>query len=110
MNRKAYSPYVAGNLSINKRLNEEAGFSIRGLAGPCVVVGTNFAPGTSAADIQSAMEVVGGAMQSCRIVTSSPTVIAEMVFLDKSGADRVISTFNNKKVGQGAWFENEALM
>lgn len=83
-------------------------FSIRGLAGPYVVVGTNFAPGTSGADIQSAMEAVGGAMQSCRIISSAPTVIAEMVFLDKSFADLVISTFNNKKVSQDAWSDDVA--
>lgn len=71
---------------------------IRGLAGPYVVVGSNFAPGTTAADIQSAMEPVGGEVQSCKIVASSPTVIAEMTFTDKGGAENVIATFNNQKV------------
>ena len=61
---------------------------------------SNFAPGTTRADIQSAMEPVGGEMQSCRIVTSSPTVIAEMVFTSKTGADNVVATFNNQKVGR----------
>ena len=74
------------------------GMSIRGLAGPYVVVGSNFAPGTTSADIESAMLPLGGNMQSCRIMTSSPTVIAEMVFLDKGGAENVIATFNNQKV------------
>ncbi len=74
------------------------GISIRGLAGPCVVVGSNFAPGTTAADIESAMMPVGGEMTSCRVITSSPTVIAEMVFVDKMGAENVIATFNNEKV------------
>lgn len=74
------------------------GMSIRGLAGPYVVMGTNFAPGTTSADIESAMVPLGGDMQSCRIVVSSPTVIAEMVFLDKGGAEKVIATFNNQKV------------
>lgn len=73
--------------------------TIRGLAGPYVVVGSNFAPGTTAADIQSAMEPIGGEVQSCRIVASSPTVIAEMIFTDKGGAENVIATFNNQKVG-----------
>ena len=72
--------------------------SIRGTAGPYVVVGSNFAPGTTAADIESAMIPSGGEMQSCRIMSASPTVIAEMVFTEKHNAESVISTFNNKKV------------
>ena len=80
-----------------KALSEE--ISIRGTAGPYTVIGSNFAPGTTAADIESAMIPSGGEMQSCRILTSTPTVIAEMVFSEKSNAESVISTFNNKKVG-----------
>ncbi len=72
--------------------------NIRGTAGPYVVMGSNFAPGTTAADIESAMVPTGGEMQSCRIITASPTVIAEMVFTEKYSAESVISTFNNKKV------------
>ena len=75
-----------------------SGISIRGLAGPYVVVGSNFAPGTTAADIESAMTPIGGEMTSCRVITTAPTVIAEMVFTDKSGAENVIATFNNEKV------------
>ena len=44
------------------------------------------------------MVPLGGDMQSCRIITPSPTVIAEMVFLDKAGAEKVVATFNNQKV------------
>ncbi|MCJ1390500.1 hypothetical protein MMC18_003360 [Xylographa bjoerkii] len=73
------------------------GITIRGLAGPYAVQASNFAPGTTAADIESAMVPIGGEMQSCRIIKSAPTVIAEMVFLDKAGADSVIATFNNQK-------------
>ncbi|MCJ1281300.1 hypothetical protein MMC26_000618 [Xylographa opegraphella] len=73
------------------------GITIRGLAGPYTVQASNFAPGTTAADIESAMVPIGGEMQSCRIIKPAPTVIAEMVFLDKAGADNVISTFNNQK-------------
>lgn len=72
--------------------------SIRGTAGPYVVIGSNFAPGTTAADIESAMIPSGGEMQSCRIMSATPTVIAEMVFIEKQNAESVISTFNNKKV------------
>lgn len=72
--------------------------SIRGLAGPCVVVGSNFAPGTTAADIESAMVPSGGEMQSCKIVAYSPILVAEMVFAERANAEHVIATFNNKKV------------
>ena len=63
-----------------------------------MVIGSNFAPGTTAADIESAMIPSGGEMQSCRIISSAPTVMAEMVFAEKHNAESVISTFNNKKV------------
>ena len=72
--------------------------SIRGKAGPYVVIGSNFAPGTTAADIESVMLPVGGEMQSCRIITATPTVMAEMVFLDTRNAEAVIGMFNNQKV------------
>ena len=82
----------------SRSLGEE--ISIRGTAGPYVVIGSNFAPGTTAADIESAMVPSGGEMQSCRIISSAPTVMAEMVFAEKQNAESVISTFNNKKVFQ----------
>ena len=72
--------------------------NIRGSAGPYVVIGSNFAPGTTAADIESAMVPEGGQIERCRIISATPTVMAEMVFKDKDDADYVISTFNNKKV------------
>jgi hypothetical protein len=62
------------------------------------VVASNFAPGTTGADIQSALEPIGGEMQSCRIITATPTVIAEMIFTDKAGAEMVVNTFNNQMV------------
>ncbi|KAK4493997.1 hypothetical protein PRZ48_015183 [Zasmidium cellare] len=74
------------------------GVSIRGAAaGPHVVIASNFAPGTTAADIESVMLDVGGQMTECRLVATTPTVMAEMTFVEKSGAETVINTFNNKK-------------
>jgi hypothetical protein len=58
----------------------------------------NFAPGTTAADIESAVTPVGGLVQSCRLLKTDPIVIAEIVFESKEGADRVIETFNNQTV------------
>lgn len=74
------------------------GLSIRGLAGPFAVMSQNFAPGTTAADIESAMTPVGGEMLSCRILKTTPLLVAEMVFATKEGGDAVISTFNNQTV------------
>ncbi|KAL2406795.1 hypothetical protein ABEF93_008581 [Exophiala dermatitidis] len=82
----------------------QQGLSIKGkAAGPFVVEASNFAPGTTAADIESALQDdtlddsgVSG-MISCRIVATSPTVVAEMVFTERYIADRVISTYNNQK-------------
>lgn len=44
-----------------------AEITIRGLAGPYTVVGSNFAPGTTAADIEAAMLPIGGQMQNCQV-------------------------------------------
>ena len=66
------------------------------------MIAQNFQPGTTAADIESVMQDVGGQMTSCKLVASNPTVIAEMSFVEKSGAEKVIDTFNGKKVGNSA--------
>ncbi|KAI6354691.1 hypothetical protein MCOR25_008484 [Pyricularia grisea] len=90
-----------------------SGISIRGLAGPPVVMAQNFAPGTTAADIESAFTPCGGIVTSCRLLKTSPIIIAEIVFEDPNGAQRVIDQFNNQmadgrllrvypKVGGGA--------
>ena len=64
----------------------------------------NFAPGTTAADIESAMTPVGGLVSSCRLVKTHPIVIAEIVFENKEGADRVVQTFNNQTVSIPLFF------
>ncbi|KAH7045946.1 hypothetical protein B0J12DRAFT_576689, partial [Macrophomina phaseolina] len=76
-----------------------SGITIRGAAQPSgwTVVASNFAPGTTAADIEAVMTPVGGEMLSCRLTSAHPTVIAEMQFVEKSGADNVITMFNNRK-------------
>ncbi|KAM0334032.1 hypothetical protein ACHAQA_001052 [Verticillium albo-atrum] len=72
------------------------GLSIRGLAGPYAVMAQNFAPGTTAADIESAMTPVGGEMVSCTVIKTQPIMIVEMVFSSKEGGEAVISTFNDQ--------------
>ncbi|KAI3343818.1 hypothetical protein F4824DRAFT_441364 [Ustulina deusta] len=72
------------------------GITIKGLAGPFAVLAQNFAPGTTAADIESALTPVGGLISSCRLVKTYPIVIAEIVFESKEGADRVIERFDKQ--------------
>ena len=74
--------------------------NIRGAAGPYIVHAENFAPGTTAADIESVMQNVGGTMIYCKLVASAPTVIAEMSFVDRNGAEKVIDMFHDKKVSK----------
>jgi hypothetical protein len=72
--------------------------SIKGASGPFIVVGSNFAPGTTAADIQSALEPATGPMLSCRIVSSSPSVVAEFAYAEKSAAELVVANYHNQRV------------
>ncbi|KAH6624456.1 hypothetical protein B0J18DRAFT_178585 [Chaetomium sp. MPI-SDFR-AT-0129] len=87
---KAMTQKATAASSFNK------GMTIRGLAGPFVVMAQNFAPGTTAADIESAVTPVGGIVTDCRIIKHHPLVIAEIVFESKEGADNVVNTFNNQ--------------
>ncbi|KAI1213122.1 uncharacterized protein F4807DRAFT_412997 [Annulohypoxylon truncatum] len=72
------------------------GIKIKGSAGPFVVMAQNFAPGTTAADIENVMTPVGGLISSCRILKTHPIIIAEITFESKEGANRVIQQFNNQ--------------
>ncbi|CAL5869513.1 uncharacterized protein PFLUO_LOCUS3743 [Penicillium psychrofluorescens] len=74
-----------------------SGLSIKGASGPFTVVGGNFAPGTTAADIQAAIEPTSGPMQSCRVVSHHPSVKAELVFAEKWTAENVVANFHNQR-------------
>lgn len=76
-----------------------SGLSIKGASGPFVVVGSNFAPGTTAADIQSALESVTGPMLSCRVISHSPAVMAEITYAEKWTAESTVANFDNQRVG-----------
>lgn len=73
-------------------------FSIRGIAGPFCVMAQNFAKGTTAADVESAMTPIGGPMDSCKVIKTEPFILVEMLFSSKEGGERVIETFNNQTV------------
>lgn len=102
-NTRTYDKF-ASTLSQNaqnaRSNNDTAQLSIKGAAstGPFTLIASNFAAGTTAADIESVMGQIGGDLLSCRVVVPTPTVMAELVFATREGADNVIATFNNKKV------------
>lgn len=76
----------------------KSGLSIKGASGPFVVVGSNFAPGTTAADIQSALESITGPMLSCRVISHSPSVTAEIAYAEKWSAENAVANFDNQMV------------
>lgn len=97
--RASYNAPSYDSASDAKSNGRDVGLNIRGAAsGPHVIRAQNFAPGTTAADIESVMQNIGGPTHYCKLVASNPTVIAEMSFEERSGAEKVIEMFNNKKV------------
>ncbi|KAF7717322.1 Uncharacterized protein PECH_002015 [Penicillium ucsense] len=73
------------------------GISIKGSSGPFVVVGSNFAPGTTAADIQSVIEPVAGPMLTCRVISHHPGVTAEFAFAERWCAENAVANFHNQR-------------
>lgn len=104
--RSLNSPAAASQINIQSAAPAapRGGMSIRGLAGPYAVLAQNFAPGTTAADIESAMTPVGGLVNSCKIIKTHPLVIAEVVFESREGAEQAIATFNNQTVRSATAF------
>lgn len=82
------------------RNNDAPGFNIRGVAtgGPYTVIASNFAPGTTAADIEAVMSPHAGETLGCRLLSAAPTVMVELQVVTREGAENVIATFNNQKV------------
>ncbi|QDS75746.1 hypothetical protein FKW77_008483 [Venturia effusa] len=79
----------------------QGGINIRGMGETTThtIIAQNFAPGTTAADIEAVLapDPVEDGLVQCRLVASNPTVIAELVFSKLSTANSIIATFNNKK-------------
>lgn len=98
-NGYASTPNLNAQFNIVGKPKASSGsLSIKGLAGPYIVLAENFARGTSAQDIESAMSPIGGVPLSCRLISTHPKVIAEIIFDSKDGADSVVYTFNEKEV------------
>lgn len=79
------------------------GLTIKGSAGPFTLLASNFDPGTTEADIEAALyselfdDKGNNTLVSCRIVSTRPSVVAEMVLTEKSVADKIIRKFHNLK-------------
>ncbi|KAI2823605.1 hypothetical protein CBS115989_1194 [Aspergillus niger] len=74
------------------------GLTIKGKgSGPFVVVGSNFAPGTTAADIQSALEPVSGRILRCWVTSQHPVVTAEITFAERQAAESAVANFHNQR-------------
>ncbi|KAL4807248.1 hypothetical protein BDV18DRAFT_137198 [Aspergillus unguis] len=87
----------AGNAQATVR-NSTGGINIKGAStAPPVVVGSNFAPGTTAADIQAAIEPVSGRIVSCWVTSQKPTVTAEITFAETSAAEKAVANFHNQR-------------
>ncbi|CDM27740.1 hypothetical protein DTO013E5_8452 [Penicillium roqueforti] len=87
----------SGNVAQNSRPLGGSNMTIKGASGPFFVVGRNFAPGTTAADIQSALEPITGPMLSCQIIASQPSVTAAFAYADKTAAELVVANFHNQR-------------
>lgn len=98
LSRVDSSADAAQQVSVKPAPAAASSFSIRGIAGPFCVMAQNFARGTTAADVESAMIPVGGPMESCKIVKTEPFILVEMLFASKECGERVIETFNNQTV------------
>ncbi|KAK4447024.1 hypothetical protein QBC34DRAFT_142055 [Podospora aff. communis PSN243] len=98
--RAPEAPTAPASYGNNGRSTKQAptpqGLTIRGLAGPYVVLAQNFAPGTTAADIESALTPIGGLIERCRIIKTTPIVIAEITFESKEGAENVVATLDGQ--------------
>lgn len=99
-NTRTYAKFQS---TLQSNVPDEPGFNIRGAAhgGPVLVIASNFAPGTTAADVEAVMMPLvqegGGELLECRVLSAKPTVMIELKCSEKGGADNVVATFNNKK-------------
>lgn len=96
-------------LQDNVAVSDSSGFNIKGVAtgGPFTVIASNFAIGTTAADIEAVMVPIAtereGSVLSCRLISAKPTVMVELTVDKRDAAQNIVDMFNNKKVcGSGS--------
>ncbi|KAK2836865.1 hypothetical protein FQN49_006641 [Arthroderma sp. PD_2] len=92
------SGFLPTNTKTTRAQEQQPGLNIKGRAsGPCLVIGSNFAPGTTAEDIESAFSSTGGDILQCRLTKTFPSVTAQLVFAERQGAEGVVAAFNSQK-------------
>lgn len=95
LNSSASSPAISNQFNVVSPA--QPSISIRGRAGPYTVYAKNFAPGTTAADIEDAtVTAIKEPPMSCRLLSDRPTVLAELIYETKEMADMMVNTFNNQ--------------
>jgi hypothetical protein len=87
-------------VNVQTKVNSAASeISVKGMGGSYTIVAQNFAPGTTAADIEAVLAPdLELCLTACRLLSSHPTVIAELVFGSRDAAQAVVTKFNNKTV------------
>lgn len=89
---------IKGTANGNNGQKNKGGFSIKGIAGPCIVQAQNFVQGTTVADIHSALGSMNYKALKVTLLATSPMVIAEMIIESRELANAVVKTFNGQTV------------
>lgn len=76
-----------------------------------MITASNFAPGTTAKDIERALQGSGhgASLRSCRITAASPTVMADLAYSNAADADKVINDFNQQPVSIAKRYKCEGI-
>jgi hypothetical protein len=78
---------------------QDMGISVRGMGSRFTVTGSNFMPGTTAADIQAVLDAQEQAnLVSCTVTQTSPVVVVELTFGNNNIADGVVARFDGRMV------------
>jgi hypothetical protein len=90
---------IIADATWSKNEAEDSEINIRGRGDRITVIAQNFALGTTISDIESVMapDPTQGLI-SRRLISATPTVIAELIFGGRDAAEAVIARFNNKLV------------
>lgn len=98
VNGSASSPALNSQFNIIGSAKPAPSLSIRGLAGPYLVVIKNLSLGTTIADIETAIVPIGGPILRCQLIAERPKVITEVEFESREGAENVVQTLHNQNV------------
>lgn len=96
---------VSFNATRNNPKKPMAELSIRGKGDTITVIAQNFGAGTTISDIESVMAPdPSQCLLSSRLISASPTVMAELTFGSRPAAEAVVERFNNQRVRSLVYF------